>query len=159
MGPVIIGISLGFTLSLLSVNWTEEACYADQGAPVGRDEQPKGARKPNSISVAHDAEFEADFEPRILPYKQVEPSTAKKVFRCVSGLQYLCFLLHHELSYKHLLLHYSLSYKYTHGHFREIITVRKINMVGQTFVQVFLVSLCLYLYFEHNFCFHCFPAL
>ncbi|XP_061698282.1 chondroitin sulfate synthase 2 [Syngnathoides biaculeatus] len=81
MGPVVIGISLGFTLSLLSVNWSEDACAADEGAPLGRDEQPKGARKPNSIAVANDAETEADFQPRIVPYKQVAPSTAKKVFR------------------------------------------------------------------------------
>nr|XP_061799442.1 chondroitin sulfate synthase 2 isoform X2 [Nerophis lumbriciformis] len=81
MGPVVIGISLGFTLSLLSVNWTEEACYPDEDAPLGQDEQLKGARKPNSISVVSEGESEADFEPRIVPYKQVAPSTAKKVFR------------------------------------------------------------------------------
>ncbi|XP_054644173.1 chondroitin sulfate synthase 2 [Dunckerocampus dactyliophorus] len=85
LGPVVIGISLGFSLSLLSVNWTEEACYVDgtdaDGAALAQVEQFKGARKTNSISVLNDVESEADFEPRIVPYNQVEPSTPKKVFR------------------------------------------------------------------------------
>lgn len=85
VGPVVIGISLGFTLSLLSVNWTEEACYLDgkegEEVTVGQDEQLKGARKPNSISTINDVESEEDFEPRIVPYKQVQQSAPKKVFR------------------------------------------------------------------------------
>ncbi|XP_028249906.1 chondroitin sulfate synthase 2 [Parambassis ranga] len=85
VGPVVIGISLGFTLSLLSVNWTEEACYADgtevEDVTVGQDGLLKGARKPNSISTVNDVESEEDFEPRIVPYKQVQQSAPKKVFR------------------------------------------------------------------------------
>lgn len=85
VGPVVIGISLGFTLSLLSVNWTEEACYLDGkdtgDVTLGQDGQLKGARKPNSISTVNDAESEEDFEPRIVPYKQVQQSAPKKVFR------------------------------------------------------------------------------
>ncbi|KAM4559067.1 chondroitin sulfate synthase 2 [Odontesthes bonariensis] len=85
LGPVVIGISLGFTLSLLSISWTEEACPIDgtEGEDVtsGQDGQLKGARKPNSISTANDVESEEDFEPRIVPYKQVQPSAPKKVFR------------------------------------------------------------------------------
>ncbi|XP_070831602.1 chondroitin sulfate synthase 2 [Chaetodon trifascialis] len=85
VGPVVIGISLGFTLSLLSVNWTEEACYLDgkegEDVTVGQDGQLKGARKPNSISTINDVESEEDFEPRIVPYKQVQQSAPKKVFR------------------------------------------------------------------------------
>lgn len=84
VGPVVIGISLGFTLSLLSVNWTEEACYVDakEGEVVtpGQDGLLKGARKPNSISTVNDVESEVDFEPRIVPYKQVQ-SSPKKIFR------------------------------------------------------------------------------
>lgn len=84
LGPVVIGISLGFTLSLLSVNWTEDACYADGNdaelVTQGPDGLLKGARKPNSISTANDAESEEDFEPRIVPYKQVQ-SAPKKIFR------------------------------------------------------------------------------
>ncbi|XP_058478767.1 chondroitin sulfate synthase 2 [Solea solea] len=84
VGPVIIGISLGFTLSLLSVNWTDEACYVDvkegEDTSVAQDGLLKGARKPNSISSLNDVESEEDFEPRIVPYKQVQ-SAAKKVFR------------------------------------------------------------------------------
>uniref|UniRef100_A0A673AWD2 Hexosyltransferase n=1 Tax=Sphaeramia orbicularis TaxID=375764 RepID=A0A673AWD2_9TELE len=85
LGPVVIGISLGFTLSLLSVSWTEEACYlggrGGQEGAVGREGLPKGARKPSSILTGNDAESEEDFEPRIVPYKQVQQSPAKKVFR------------------------------------------------------------------------------
>ncbi|KAG8000756.1 Chondroitin sulfate synthase 2 [Nibea albiflora] len=85
VGPVVIGISLGFTLSLLSVNWTEEACYLDgkegEEVTLGQDGQLKGARKPNSISSINDVESEEDFEPRIVPYKQVQQSAPKKVFR------------------------------------------------------------------------------
>ncbi|XP_039674770.1 chondroitin sulfate synthase 2 [Perca fluviatilis] len=85
VGPVVIGISLGFTLSLLSVSWTEEACSLDgkegEDVTVGQDGQLKGARKPNSISTINDVESEEDFEPRIVPYKQVQQSAPKKVFR------------------------------------------------------------------------------
>lgn len=85
VGPVVIGISLGFTLSLLSVNWTEEACYVDgkegEDVTLGQDGLLKGARKPNSISTLNDVESEEDFEPRIVPYKQVQQSAPKKVFR------------------------------------------------------------------------------
>ncbi|KAL6100611.1 chpf [Pungitius sinensis] len=85
VGPVVIGISLGFTLSLLSVNWTDEACHLDGGeredATLGHDGQLRGARKPNSISTANDAASEEDFEPRIVPYKQVQQGPPKKVFR------------------------------------------------------------------------------
>lgn len=85
LGPVVIGISLGFTLSLLSVSWTEEACYLGgrdgQDGAVGREGLPKGARKPNSILTGNDVESEEDFEPRIVPYKPVQQSAPKKVFR------------------------------------------------------------------------------
>lgn len=85
VGPVVVGISLGFTLSLLSVNWTEEACYLDgaeaEEVTAGPDGQLKGARKPNSISTVNDAESEEDFEPRIVPYKQVQQGAPQKVFR------------------------------------------------------------------------------
>ncbi|KAF7664770.1 hypothetical protein LDENG_00166120 [Lucifuga dentata] len=84
IGPVIIGISLGFTLSLLSINWVEETCFLsgeeNDGVTLGQDEQLKGARKPNSISTTHD-ESADDFEPRIVPYKQIQQSAPKKVFR------------------------------------------------------------------------------
>nr|XP_020476851.1 chondroitin sulfate synthase 2 [Monopterus albus] len=83
VGPVVIGISLGFTLSLLSVNWTEEACYPDgkegEDVTLEQDGLLKGARKPSSIS--NDVLSEEDFQPRIVPYKQVQQSAPKKVFR------------------------------------------------------------------------------
>ncbi|RVE57752.1 hypothetical protein OJAV_G00202270 [Oryzias javanicus] len=85
LGPVVIGISLGFTLSLLSVSWTEEACLVGSGeredVTSGRDGLLKGARKPNSIPAVNDADSEEGFEPRIVPYKQLQPSAPKKVFR------------------------------------------------------------------------------
>lgn len=91
VGPVVIGISLGFTLSLLCVSWTDEACYShgEEGDAVspGQDEPLRGARKPSSVSNSNDKESEEDFEPRIVPYKQVQPSSPKKVFRQVLRLK------------------------------------------------------------------------
>lgn len=85
LGPVVIGISLGFTLSLLSVSWSEDACSPDskegEAVSLGKDGQLKGARKPNSISAVNDVTSEEDFQPRIVPYKQIQPSAPKKVFR------------------------------------------------------------------------------
>lgn len=87
VGPVVVGISLGFTLSLLCVSWTDEACYSQgeggRGPSVGRDGALRGARKPSSVSTGPDGEPEEGFEPRIVPYKQVQPSSPKKVFRYV----------------------------------------------------------------------------
>lgn len=91
LGPVVVGVSLGFTLSLLCVSWTDEACYphgeeADAVSP-GQDGPPRGARKPSSVSNSNDVESEEDFEPRIVPYQQVRPSAPKKVFRQVPRLK------------------------------------------------------------------------
>lgn len=86
-GPVVIGVSLGFTLSLLCVSWTEEACYSQgdegEGVSLGQDGPLRGARKPSSVASSNDMESEEDFEPRIVPYKQVQSSSPKKVFRQV----------------------------------------------------------------------------
>lgn len=85
IGPVIVGISLGFTLSLLSVNWVEESCVLDGKSSdelnLAQNGNLKGARKPNSISTANDGDPEEDFEPRIVPYKPVQQSQPKKLFR------------------------------------------------------------------------------
>ncbi|XP_033842755.1 chondroitin sulfate synthase 2 [Periophthalmus magnuspinnatus] len=87
LGPVVIGISLGFTLSLLSVSWTEETCYLGdtdrEDGSVGQQALLSGARKPNSLAgSSNDVESEEDFEPKIIPYKQVQPqSPPKKLFR------------------------------------------------------------------------------
>lgn len=89
IGPVIIGISLGFTLSLLSVSWVEESCdinaIGDEGIVLSQDGSLKGARRPNSISPESDGEEEPeeeeDFQPRIIPYKPVKQTQSKKLFR------------------------------------------------------------------------------
>lgn len=87
IGPVIIGISLGFTLSLLSVSWVEESCdvnaVGDEGIALNQDGSLKGARRPNSISTGNDGEEEEkeDFQPRIIPYKPVKQTQPKKLFR------------------------------------------------------------------------------
>ncbi|KPP70624.1 chondroitin sulfate synthase 2-like [Scleropages formosus] len=97
VGPVIVGISLGFTLSLLSVTWVEDPCDPEglghaglvtgggglelgDGDARALDGNAKGARRPSSISSM---DTEEDFEPRIVPYKPgTQPqSQAKKVFR------------------------------------------------------------------------------
>lgn len=91
LGPVVIGISLGFTLSLLCVSWTDEACYSHgdeaEGVSLGQDGPLRGARKPSSVSNSNDMESEEGFEPRIVPYKPVQPSSPKKVFRQVLSLK------------------------------------------------------------------------
>ncbi|XP_041720289.1 chondroitin sulfate synthase 2 [Coregonus clupeaformis] len=85
IGPVIIGISLGFTLSLLSVNWVEEPCFLNRKASeeitLPQDGNSKGARRPNSISTVNDVDAEEDFEPRIVPYKPVQQTKPNKLFR------------------------------------------------------------------------------
>lgn len=89
IGPVIVGISLGFTLSLLSVTWVDESCDSDGIAAsedilLGQPGSLKGARKPSSISTSttENGDAEEDFEPRIVPYtKPAQPSQSKKVFR------------------------------------------------------------------------------
>ncbi|XP_070979060.1 chondroitin sulfate synthase 2-like [Oncorhynchus clarkii lewisi] len=85
IGPVIIGISLGFTLSLLSVNWVEESCFlngkASEEISLSQDGNSKGARRPNSISTVKDVDAEEDFEPRIVPYKPVQQSKPNTLFR------------------------------------------------------------------------------
>lgn len=88
-GPVAVGISLGFTLSLLSVTWVEEPC--GPGPPQPGDSEllpPRGntnaARRPNSVQ--HGAERERpgagaaaeDWEPRVLPYHPAQPGQAAK---------------------------------------------------------------------------------
>ncbi|XP_006636485.1 chondroitin sulfate synthase 2 [Lepisosteus oculatus] len=88
IGPVVIGISLGFTLSLLSVTWVEEPCASvgkgGDETVLTQEEKLKGARKPNSIPAGNTENGDAleDFEPRIVPYKPVKQQTQpKKLFR------------------------------------------------------------------------------
>lgn len=86
-GPIIVGISLGFTLSLLSVTWVNESCdsvwmgAADEML-MGQPGSSRGARKPSSISTGTADNVEEDFEPRIVPYNQpAQEGPTKKVFR------------------------------------------------------------------------------
>lgn len=85
VGPVVVGISLGFTLSLLSVSWTEETCPAAEGDDLsgpgmGDDGLLKGARKPNSISTDSEADSEENYEPRIVPYQPLVTAEPPKKF-------------------------------------------------------------------------------
>ncbi|XP_072541074.1 chondroitin sulfate synthase 2 [Salminus brasiliensis] len=79
VGPVVVGISLGFTLSLLSVSWVEEPCDPATMVTLVQDGSV-AARRPSSIWTGHDGENE-DFQPRILPYEPVQQPQPKKVFR------------------------------------------------------------------------------
>lgn len=93
-GPVAIGVSLGFTLSLLSVTWVEEPCGppprpATRPLPDGGPAPPPGpangnaARRPNAVPAALGAE---DWEPRVVPYRPPSPGrAAKKAVRCGGG--------------------------------------------------------------------------
>lgn len=90
-GPVAVGISLGFTLSLLSVTWVEEPC--GPGPPQSGDPElpprsnSNAARRPNSVQPGAERERpEAgtgeNWEPRVLPYHPAQPGqTAKKAIR------------------------------------------------------------------------------
>ncbi|XP_018597022.2 chondroitin sulfate synthase 2-like [Scleropages formosus] len=79
-GPVVVGISLGFTLSLISVTWEGEPCEAPgadgRGVTLG---QGNAARKPNSI--LSQSEAGDDFVPRIVTYKPGKESSPGKLFR------------------------------------------------------------------------------
>uniref|UniRef100_UPI00398E4CEE chondroitin sulfate synthase 2-like n=1 Tax=Pristiophorus japonicus TaxID=55135 RepID=UPI00398E4CEE len=88
VGPVVIGMSLGFTLSLLSTGWVDEPCSP------GRDGAVR-VRKPNSLPPGPPGEGDSpgrqppdprqprdplqsrsgplDFEPRIVPYRAASP--------------------------------------------------------------------------------------
>ncbi|KAI4899312.1 hypothetical protein NFI96_010647 [Prochilodus magdalenae] len=78
IGPVVVGISLGFTLSLLSVSWVEEPCDLDPVVTLLQDDAA-AARKPNSIFIGQ--EEHENFETRVLKYEQVQQPQSKKVFR------------------------------------------------------------------------------
>ncbi|XP_053114591.1 chondroitin sulfate synthase 2 isoform X1 [Hemicordylus capensis] len=85
VGPVVVGVSLGFTLSLLSVTWVEEPCGPSQGSlrDGSMEQQQQGgqgnaARKPNSVPVGLGTEPEQNWEPRVLPYKPPNPGKAAK---------------------------------------------------------------------------------
>lgn len=88
-GPIIVGISLGFTLSLLSGTWVNESCDSNwMGATdemlVAHPGISKGARKPSSISTGttDNGNTEGEFEPRIVPYnKPAQQGSPNKVIR------------------------------------------------------------------------------
>lgn len=92
-GPVAIGVSLGFTLSLLSVTWVEEPCGppprpATRPRPDDGPAPPPGlgntngnaARRPNAVPAGMGAD---SWEPRVVPYRPPSPGrAAKKAVRC-----------------------------------------------------------------------------
>lgn len=90
-GPVAIGVSLGFTLSLLSVTWVEEPCgppprpatrpHLDGGpAPPPGPANGNAARRPNAVPAALGTD---NWEPRVVPYRPPSPGrAAKKAVRC-----------------------------------------------------------------------------
>ncbi|PNJ36743.1 CHPF isoform 3 [Pongo abelii] len=88
-GPVAVGISLGFTLSLLSVTWVEEACGPGPPQPGDSELPPRGntnaARRPNSVQPGAEREKPGagegageNWEPRVLPYHPAQPGQAAK---------------------------------------------------------------------------------
>lgn len=82
VGPVVVGISLGFTLSLLSVTWVEEPCGSGPRVPgsPGVSSDSRGdvsvVRKPNSVPAGMDNN--ENFEPKIIPYIPPDPSKVQK---------------------------------------------------------------------------------
>lgn len=77
--PLILGLSLGCSLSLLMVSWTQgetdDGCGDDLGNGrlflVGRDSQRE----------SRDRAGEEDFQPRIVPYHKDPNKPHKKVLR------------------------------------------------------------------------------
>ncbi|XP_069083300.1 chondroitin sulfate synthase 2 [Pleurodeles waltl] len=84
VGPVVIGISLGFTLSLLSVTWVEEPCAAlSRGDGVGGaadllQDGNSAVRRPNSVHAGQAMESGESWEPRIIPFKPSNSQNAQK---------------------------------------------------------------------------------
>lgn len=78
--PLILGLSLGCSLSLLMVSWTQ----GDTEEPCG--DELNGGLFPGSLGGDHqgglggDAESE-DFQPRIVPYHKDPNKPHKKVLR------------------------------------------------------------------------------
>uniref|UniRef100_A0A8C6NE51 Hexosyltransferase n=1 Tax=Melopsittacus undulatus TaxID=13146 RepID=A0A8C6NE51_MELUD len=72
-GPVAIGVSLGFTLSLLSVTWVEEPC----GPPPRTADYPRpdGGPAPNAVPAGLGTD---SWEPRVVPYRPPSPGRAAK---------------------------------------------------------------------------------
>ncbi|XP_040842508.1 chondroitin sulfate synthase 2 isoform X2 [Ochotona curzoniae] len=88
-GPVAVGISLGFTLSLLSVTWVEEPCGPGPPQPGDSELPPRGntnaARRPNSVQPGAERDRPGagagageNWEPRVLPYRPAQPGQAAK---------------------------------------------------------------------------------
>lgn len=77
--PLILGLSLGCSLSLLMVSWTQgdtdDPCrdeLAKGGLFLGRRDAQRGGR---------DGAGEEDFQPRIVPYHKDPNKPHKKVLR------------------------------------------------------------------------------
>ncbi|XP_051986717.1 chondroitin sulfate synthase 2 isoform X1 [Xyrauchen texanus] len=86
--PIILGISLGFSLSLLSGTWVDESCDSDSDEMlIAQPGSLKGARKPSSVfsgTTSNNGNLEKDFEPKIVPYnKPAQQGPPKKVFRAM----------------------------------------------------------------------------
>lgn len=73
--PLILGLSLGCSLSLLMVSWTQ----GDTDDPC-RDELTQG-RLFLGRGDARDGAGEEDFQPRIIPYHKDPNKAHKKVLR------------------------------------------------------------------------------
>ncbi|KAG5283296.1 hypothetical protein AALO_G00040520 [Alosa alosa] len=84
IGPIVVGISLGFTLSLLSVSWVDDICdpswkghYIEE---ISSKEDLKATRKSNSFLLEDDDD--EDIQPRIITYKPIQQQgEAKRPFR------------------------------------------------------------------------------
>ncbi|MBN3281937.1 CHSS2 synthase, partial [Polyodon spathula] len=88
IGPVVIGISLGFTLSLLSVTWVEEPC---SNPDWNRGDEVAFQLNGNPYSLpagsVQNEENAEDFEPKIVPYKPVQQQPPpKKFYRALKSL-------------------------------------------------------------------------
>uniref|UniRef100_A0A8C4WZM7 Hexosyltransferase n=1 Tax=Eptatretus burgeri TaxID=7764 RepID=A0A8C4WZM7_EPTBU len=91
LAPVLVGISLGFTLSLLGLSWVDEACGgigADSDLDgflepvVDRPSTTESVGKAESDRPGRGGHDRDEYQPRIVPYRRpVEKSRSGKVFR------------------------------------------------------------------------------
>lgn len=77
--PLILGLSLGFSLSLLMVSWTQGDTDDSCGDGLGNGRLFLG--KGDSHRDSRDGAGDDDFQPRIVPYHKDPNKPHKKVLR------------------------------------------------------------------------------
>lgn len=83
--PLILGLSLGCSLSLLMVSWTQGDAEDSCGDELGNGRVFMG--RGDAQRVSRDEAGDEDFQPRIVPYHKDPNKPHKKVLRWESETQ------------------------------------------------------------------------